>query len=105
MHMETGVFGQLGAEGVSPEVFSARVVIPRTEFARLGLGDHERPGALPACFRWLLAVFGPGGERWSVRLREGEDALVHFARQADAFAFFARWSASQGTGSKRQHAA
>jgi hypothetical protein len=105
MHMETGVFGQLGTDGASPEVFRARVVIPRTEFARLSLGDHERPGTLPACFRWLLALFGPGGDRWSVRLREGEDAIVHFAQQADAFGFFARWNAPQGTGPRHQQAA
>jgi hypothetical protein len=58
-------------------------------------------GALPACFRWLLAAFGPGGDRWSVRLPNGGDAMVHFAAHADAFAFFARWSATGGIATRK----
>ena len=105
MQMETGVFGHFAADGSPAEVFSARVVIPTSDFARLGLGDHERPGALPACFRWLFAVFGQGGERWSVRLPTDGDTVVSFASQADAFAFFARWSAPRGAASSERLAA
>jgi hypothetical protein len=94
MWVETGVFGYLTAEGSPAEMFSVRVVIPETDFARLGLGDHERAGALPACFRWLLAAIGPGGQRWSVRLPSDGDAFIYFAEHADACAFFAQWGAA-----------
>jgi hypothetical protein len=89
MRIETGAFFP---DGAPSEVFLARVVVPVAGFARLGLGDHERAGAIPRCFRWCHAAFGPGGARWSVRLPQGGDAVVLFAEERDARAYFARWS-------------
>jgi len=93
MRMERDIFGgEILPDGFVSEVFEARVLIPRGEFARLGLGDHERPGSLPACFRWCHATLGAGGSRWSVMLRDASTAAVYFARAQDALAFLTRWS-------------
>lgn len=93
MRVETGVFGDAPfADRAVSEVYFARVVIPRSEFARLGLAEHEGWGAIPACFRWCHAAFGPGGARWALRLPPGGDAAILFAEAADAWAFLARWS-------------
>ena len=93
MWIEHGPFGgDRPGDGAPPGVFGARVVIPVADFARLGLGEHERPGALPACFRWCLGTLGLGGSRWAVRLPEGAPATVHFADPAHAVAFLARWA-------------
>jgi hypothetical protein len=96
MQLHTGAFGSFHPDGRLREVFAARVLIPQGEFARLGLGDHERPGAAPACFRWCVAAFGPGGARWAVRLPDDDlgDAVVYFAAHAAAAAFLARWAAA-----------
>ncbi len=95
MRIETGAFGgPFLPDGSFAEVFLARVVIPTGEFGRLGLGQHERAGAIPECFRWCHTAFGRGGARWSVRLPEGGDAVVLFAQEHDAEAFFTRWMAS-----------
>ena len=94
MLVETGVFGGGPLpDGSLSEVFAARVVVPETAFAGLGLGRHERPGRLPACFRWCFDHLGAGGTRWSVMLRDEAHAEVYFARIRDALAFVARWSA------------
>lgn len=94
MHLESGIFGgEFLPDGTFSEVFAARVVIPRSEFARLGLGDYERPSRLPACFAWCYANLGLGGTRWSVMLRDGTDALIYFARDQDGVAFLAHWAA------------
>src|SRR3712207_3482853 len=93
MWMERDVFGgEVLPDGFLSEVFEARVLIPRGEFARLGLGDHERPASLPACFRWCHVSLGAGGTRWSVMLRDPSTAAVYCARTQDALAFLARWS-------------
>ncbi|WP_043361379.1 hypothetical protein [Belnapia sp. F-4-1] len=93
MLVETGVFGgELLPDNSVSEVFAARVVIPDTAFAGLGIGRHERPRCLPACFRWCFNHLGTGGTRWSVMLRDEEHAELYFARVPDAFAFVARWS-------------
>src|SRR5690348_2514523 len=92
MWIEIGAFGDFHADGLLHEVYAAQVVISRREFARLGLGDFERPDAAPACFRWCVAAFGMGGRRWGVRLPEDGDATVYFAEPADALAFHACWS-------------
>ena len=94
MLIETGVFGgELLPDGSLSEVFAARVVIPETAFASLSIGRHERPGRLPACFRWCFDHLGAGGTRWSVMLRREDHAELYFARVRDALAFVARWSA------------
>jgi hypothetical protein len=94
MQMEHGLFGgEALPDGYMSEVFEARVLIPEAEFARLGLGDHERPASLPACFRWCYDNLGQGGRRWSVMLRDRSTAAVYFARAQEALAFLARWSA------------
>src|SRR5688572_7450507 len=96
MRVETGAFGgALQADGSVSQVHFARVVVPAAEFARLGLGDHEGSGAIPACFRWCHAAFGRGGARWAMRLPPGGDAAVLFAEAADAEAFLARWASSR----------
>jgi hypothetical protein len=92
MQMETGTFGQFLSDGIPSGFFAARIVIPVGDFARLGLGDHERAGAIPACFRWCHANFGVGGTRWVVRMPPGDDAIVYFAEREEAFAFYAHWS-------------
>jgi hypothetical protein len=92
MQIETATFCRFPADRTSSGVFAARVVIPVDEFARLGLGNHERPSALPACFRWCHAAFGIGGSRWSVRLPEDAAAILYFAERQDALAFLARWA-------------
>ena len=93
MWMESGVFGgDVLADGFLSEIFQARVIIPESEFKRLGLGDHERPTGLPACFRWCHANLGVGGTRWSVTLRDDAAALIYFAKAQDGLAFLARWS-------------
>ena len=93
MLVETSVFGgQLLPDDSVSEVFAARVVIPDTAFARLGIGRHERPRRLPACFRWCFDHLGAGGTRWSVMLRDEDYAELYFARVRDALAFVARWS-------------
>jgi hypothetical protein len=92
MQIETATFCRFLADGSPAEVFAARVIIPVSEFARLGLGDHERPDALPACFLWCHATFGIGGGRWSVRLPEDGEAILYFAERQDALAFLSRWS-------------
>ena len=98
MLIETGVFGnEVVPAGSLSEVFVARVVIPETEFAMLGIGHHERPGRLPACFRWCFDKLGAGGTRWSVMLRDAEYAEVYFARLRDAGAFVAKWSAEMAS--------
>ena len=94
MWIEIGTFGDFHIDGLPHEVYAAQVVIPRREFARLGLGDFERPDAAPACFRWCVAMFGRGGARWGVRLPVDSDAILYFAEPADALAFHARWSAN-----------
>jgi hypothetical protein len=103
MRIEIGAFGgPLPPDGSVAELFLARVVIPTGEFARLGLGQHEQAGAIPECFRWCHAAFGLGGARWSVRLPEESDAVVLFAEEHDARAFFARWgSAKRAAGPAR----
>ena len=94
MLIETGVFGgELLPDGSLSEVFAARVVIPGTVFASLSTSRHERPGRLPACFRWCFDHLGAGGTRWSVMLRHEDHAELYFARVRDALAFVARWSA------------
>jgi hypothetical protein len=94
MLIETGVFGgEILPDSLLSEVFLARVVIPATEFLGLGIGHHEHPGRLPACFRWCFERLGPGGTRWSVMLRDEDYAEVYFARLRDAAAFVTRWSA------------
>src|SRR5690349_6073811 len=92
MLMEVGVFGEFQSDGVPAGIFAARIVIPPSEFARLGLGDHERPGAMPACFRWCHAEFGAGGTRWYLRLPPDRAGLIYFADRDDAAAFFVRWA-------------
>jgi hypothetical protein len=94
MWMENQIFGgELQPDATFSEIFAARVVIPRSEFARLGLGEHESPRRLSACFQWCHANLGRGGSRWSVMLRHDNAALIYFARIPDAVAFFARWAA------------
>ena len=94
MLVETGVFGgELLPDSSLSEVFAARVVIPETAFAGLGVGRHERPRCLPACFRWCFDYLGSGGTRWSVMLRHEDHAELYFAQVRDALAFVARWSA------------
>jgi hypothetical protein len=98
MWMDRDIFGgEVLPNGFISEVFEARVLIPRGEFARLGLGDHERPSSLPACFRWCHATLGAGGRRWSVMLRDESTAAVYFAKAQDALAFLARWSSAHET--------
>ena len=92
MHMETGTFGHFLLDGTPSGFFAARIVIPVSEFARLGLGDHERAGAIPACFRWCHANFGIGGTRWVVRLPPDGNATIYFAEADEARAFFTYWS-------------
>jgi hypothetical protein len=94
MLVETGMFGGKGLpDGSFSEIFAARVVIPDTDFAGLGIGRHEAPGRLPACFRWCFDSLGIGGTLWSVMLRGEDHAEVYFARVQDAVAFAGRWSA------------
>ena len=94
MLVETGVFGgELLPDNSVSEVFAARVVIPETAFAGLGVGRHEHPRRLPACFRWCFNHLGTGGTQWSVMLRDEDHAELYFARVRDAVAFVARWSA------------
>lgn len=98
MHMERGPFGgDALPDGSLSEIFEARVVIPQSEFKHLELGGHERPTALPACFRWCYANLGAGGRRWSVMLREDTAALLYFANAHEALAFLGRWSAGSGS--------
>lgn len=93
MHIETGVYGgDVLSDGSRSPAFVARAVIPLSEFHRLGLGDHERPSAIPACFRWCHARMGVGGTRWSVRLSHTGSAIVYFADRADALAFHTYWA-------------
>jgi hypothetical protein len=93
MWMEPGLFGgEILPDGFLSEAFEARVLIPDAEFARLGLGDHERPARLPACFRWCHDNLGAGGRRWSVMLRDESTAAVYFSKSQDALAFLARWA-------------
>jgi hypothetical protein len=73
------------------EVFSARVVIPTTEFAALGLGEHEDPSELPACFRWCFDRLGPGGTRWLAELTDPAVVILCFKQPEDAIAFVAQW--------------
>jgi hypothetical protein len=94
MLVETGAFGGASLpDGSFSEVFAARVVIPDTDFPGLGIGRHEPPGRLPACFRWCFDSLGIGGTLWSVMLRGEDHAEVYFARIQDAVAFVGRWSA------------
>lgn len=90
--METGTFGQFLPDGTPSGFFAARIVIPVSDFARLGIGNHERAGAIPACFRWCHANFGVGGTRWVVRMPPEGDATIYFAERDEAFAFYAYWS-------------
>ena len=92
MQMEAGMFGNFLPDGTPSGFFAVRIVIPVGDFARLGLGNHERGGAIPACFRWCHAQFGVGGTRWVVRLPHDGDAVIYFAEREDALAFFAHWS-------------
>jgi len=92
MQMEAEMFANFLPDGTPSGFFAARVVIPVSDFARLGLGDHERGGSIPACFRWCHARFGVGGTRWVVRLPPDGDATIYFAEREDALAFFAHWS-------------
>ena len=92
MQMETGMFGHFLPDGTPAGFFAARIVIPAGDFARLGLGNHERAGAIPPCFRWCHTNFGIGGTRWVVRLPPDGDATVYFAEREDALAFFTYWS-------------
>ena len=105
MQLDTGAFGGFHPDGRLREVFLACVLIPQGEFARLGLGDHERPDTAPACFRWCVAAFGPGGARWAVSLPDDGDAVVHFADPADAAAFHARWAGAAAPAPERRLAA
>jgi len=92
MLVETGVFGgKLLPDNSLSEVFAARVVIPKTAFAGLGVGRHERSRRLPACFRWCFNHLGAGGTQWSVMLRDEDYAELYFAQVRDALAFVARW--------------
>jgi hypothetical protein len=93
MLMETGVFGAaLLPDGSFSESFAARVVIPDTEFAALGLGEHEAPTQLPACFRWCFDKLGPGGQSWAPELADPATAIVYFKRLRDAIDFVACWN-------------
>jgi hypothetical protein len=95
MWMESGLFGgDVLPDGFLSEVFRARVIIPKSEFERLGLGNHERPTSLPACLRWCYTNLGTGGTRWSVVLRNDAAALVYFAKDQEALAFLTRWSSA-----------
>jgi hypothetical protein len=95
MWMEAGLFGGNRLDdGSLSEVFEARVIIPESEFERLGLGDHEHPSSLPACFRWCHGTLGLGGTRWSVTLQDDAAVLISFARAEDGLAFLARWAAA-----------
>jgi hypothetical protein len=106
LQVETGLFGgSLRDDGTFGPVFAARITIPTSEFARLGLGAHERPSAVPACFRWCHRVFGVGGTRWNVVLPEGGDAVVCFAEVQDALAFHTRWSEPASAAEARRDAA
>jgi hypothetical protein len=92
MQMESGTFGHFLPDGTPSGFFAARIVIPVSDFPRLGLGNHERGGAIPACFRWCHANFGVGGTRWVVRLPPDGDAILYFSEREDALAFFTCWS-------------
>jgi hypothetical protein len=96
------MFGHFLADGTPSGFFAARILIPTAEFARLGLGEHEKPSAIPACLRWCHAKFGVGGTRWLVRLPPDADAILYFAERDDALAFLAHWSHSAPT--DRPHA-
>ncbi|MBV1799146.1 hypothetical protein [Siccirubricoccus sp. G192] len=93
MWMESGRFGgDMLENGFLSGVFEARVIIPESEFERLGLGDHEHPSSLPACFRWCHMTLGLGGTSWSVTLRDDTAVLICFAKAEDGLAFLARWA-------------
>ena len=92
MHMEIGMFGHFLADGTPSGFFAARIMIPTAEFARLGLGDHEKPSSIPACLRWCHASFGAGGTRWIVRMPPDADAVLYVAEREDALAFLAHWA-------------
>jgi hypothetical protein len=94
MRVDTGMFGHFLADGMPDGFFAARILIPTAEFPRLGLGEHEKPSAIPACLRWCHARFGVGGTRWLVRLPPDADAVLYFAERDDALAFLAHWSPS-----------
>ena len=75
MLVETGVFGGgVLPNGIPSEIFEASVVIPETEFVKLGIRQYERPGRLLACFQECLDSLGAGGCRWSVMLRNEDHA-------------------------------
>jgi hypothetical protein len=106
LKINRGFFGSFSpADAAFSGVFTAEVVIPRSDFDRLGLGDGEGAGAIPKCFRWCHTAFGIGGTRWSLSLPHDGDASVYFAAHQDALAFVARWSAGasqQGTAAATQ---
>jgi hypothetical protein len=98
MFMEAGAFGgELLPDWTLSKVFSARVVIPDSEFALLGLGDYEQPSKLPACFRWCFDLLGRGGTHWAPELTDPTAAVVYFKRIQDAIAFVARWNTPKST--------
>jgi len=93
MQLESSVFGgEFQPDGSLSPVFTARIVIPPCEFARLGLGAHESPNRLPACFEWCHANLGIGGTNWLVTLRDDAGAQIYFAKASDATAFLTRWA-------------
>ena len=98
MLLETGTFsGNLLSDCTISEVFSARVVIPDSEFAPLALGDYERPSELSAGLRWCFDVLGPGGTHWVPELADLAVAIVHFKRDQDTIAFVAQWNIPKST--------